>query len=81
ADGVIASPHEAQSLRARFGPDFLIVTPGIRPAGAAKDDQKRAATPRMALDAGADHLVIGRPITGSADPVRALNDLQADIAG
>ncbi|MEM0930227.1 MAG: orotidine-5'-phosphate decarboxylase [Pseudomonadota bacterium] len=79
ADGVIASPHEAQSLRARFGTDFLIVTPGIRPAGSAKDDQKRAATPRAALEAGADHLVIGRPITGADDPVAALQALQADI--
>ncbi|MEO1042172.1 MAG: orotidine-5'-phosphate decarboxylase [Pseudomonadota bacterium] len=80
ADGVIASPHEAKAIRAAFGRDFLIVTPGIRPAGSAKEDQKRAATPHMALEAGADHLVIGRPITGAADPVAALHTLQAEIA-
>lgn len=79
ADGVIASPHEAEAIRAAFGPDFLIVTPGIRPEGSVKDDQKRAATPQMALEAGADHLVIGRPITGAADPVAALQALQSEI--
>ncbi|MEO1658001.1 MAG: orotidine-5'-phosphate decarboxylase [Pseudomonadota bacterium] len=81
ADGVIASPQEAKAIRAQFGRDFLIVTPGIRPAGAAKDDQKRAATPRAALDAGADHLVIGRPITAALDPVAALHALNAEIGG
>ncbi len=80
ADGVIASPYEAKAIRDAFGPNFLIVTPGIRPPGSAEDDQKRAATPHMALEAGADHLVIGRPITGAADPVAALHTLQGEVA-
>ncbi|HET8646994.1 MAG TPA: orotidine-5'-phosphate decarboxylase [Vicinamibacteria bacterium] len=79
-DGVVASPHEVALVRAACGPDFLIVTPGIRPAGAARGDQARAATPRAALDAGADLLVIGRPISGAPDPVRAAEELAAEIA-
>jgi orotidine-5'-phosphate decarboxylase len=62
-DGLVASPHEARRLRAEFGEKIKIVTPGIRPAGAAAGDQKRFATPREAIEAGADYLVIGRPIT------------------
>ena len=71
-DGVVSSPHEATRVRdlaaAAGRPDFLIVTPGVRPVGAALDDQARAATPAKALQAGATHLVIGRPITAAADP-------------
>jgi orotidine-5'-phosphate decarboxylase len=71
-DGLVASPHEARMLRAEFGDRIKIVTPGIRPAGSAPGDQKRFATPREAIDAGADYLVIGRPITGAADPKAAV---------
>jgi orotidine-5'-phosphate decarboxylase len=67
-DGVVCSPHEVAMLRGICGPDFLLVVPGIRPAGAAVGDQKRVQTPRDAIAAGADYLVIGRPITEAADP-------------
>ena len=70
-DGVIASGQEAALVRAATGPDFLIVTPGIRPAGAETEDQARAVTPLIAMRAGATHLVLGRPITGAADPKAA----------
>lgn len=81
ADGVIASPWEAAMIRAL--PDAegrLVVTPGVRPAGAAANDQKRTATPAAALAAGADHIVIGRPIWGAADPRAAALAVQAAIA-
>lgn len=78
-DGVVCSAREARELRRRFGPQFLLVTPGIRPAGAATDDQQRVATPRQALADGVDYLVIGRPITRAPDPAAALREINADI--
>lgn len=79
-DGVVCSAREARSLRARFGPRFQLVTPGIRPGGADLNDQKRSMTPVEALRAGADYLVIGRPITQAADPRQALQTIVGDIA-
>lgn len=70
-DGVVCSPLEASSVRAASGADFILVTPGVRPAGAAYADQVRVMTPSQALDAGADYLVIGRPITHADDPLAA----------
>jgi orotidine-5'-phosphate decarboxylase len=66
--GIVCSPEEAKAVRAILGPHMAIVTPGIRPAGADKGDQKRIATPRDALKSGASHLVVGRPISAAADP-------------
>lgn len=82
--GVVSSPHEAARVRELAGEagreDFLIVTPGVRPVGASLDDQARAATPRSALQAGATHLVVGRPITASADPRAAAQAITREIA-
>ena len=80
-DGVVASPQEAAKVRARVPADFLIVTPGVRPAGAALDDQQRVATPSLALSAGASHLVVGRPITAAIDPKAAALAILAGIKG
>ena len=79
-DGVVASPKEITIIRENLGPDFLIVTPGIRPAWAAKGDQKRVMTPAEALRAGADYIVIGRPITASPNPRDALERIIAEIS-
>lgn len=78
-DGVVASPQEVGLVRAACGDGFLIVTPGIRPAGAARGDQARLATPREARRAGADYLVVGRPITQSADPRAAADAIVAEM--
>jgi orotidine-5'-phosphate decarboxylase len=80
-DGVVCSPHEVADLRALCGPDFTLVVPGIRPAGADTGDQKRVLTPRQAMERGADVLVIGRPITAAADPQAAARAIQAEIVG
>jgi len=69
--GVVASGHEVAAIKAACGPGFVVVTPGVRPAGSRVDDQKRVMTPRDAIAAGADYLVVGRPITRAADPARA----------
>lgn len=77
--GVVASPREAELLRGEIGAAIRIVTPGIRPSWAAAGDQKRIATPRDAIAAGADYLVIGRPITGQPDPVAAVERILAEL--
>ncbi|WP_029349838.1 orotidine-5'-phosphate decarboxylase [Bosea sp. 117] len=79
-DGVVCAPTDAASVRAVLGPRRAIVTPGVRPAGSAAGDQKRVATPLEAIRAGADHLVVGRPIVGSPDPASAARAVQAEIA-
>jgi orotidine-5'-phosphate decarboxylase len=80
-DGVVCSAQEASLLKAACGQDFKLVTPGIRPADAALDDQNRVMTPAAAIAAGADYLVIGRPITQSADPLATLQAIQASLLG
>jgi orotidine-5'-phosphate decarboxylase len=79
-DGLVASPQEARRLRAEFGNKIKIVTPGIRPTGSDAGDQKRFTTPREAIDSGADYLVIGRPITGAADPKAAVQSIVDELA-
>ncbi len=78
-DGVVCSAQEATALRQQCGKDFCLVTPGIRPANAAANDQSRIMTPRAALAAGSSYLVIGRPITQAADPLAALKEITQDI--
>lgn len=80
-DGVVCSAKEARILREQRGDDFLLVTPGVRPAGADVGDQKRIMTPCDAIAAGASYLVIGRPITQARDPIAALAAINAEIAG
>jgi len=80
-DGVIASPHEIATVRAAVpSPDFLIVTPGVRPAGSALGDQARVMTPREAMQSGASYLVIGRPIVAADDPAAAAIAIANEIA-
>ncbi len=74
-DGIVCSPLEVAAVREACGPDFLLVTPGVRPAGSQRGDQKRVATPEDALGAGSDLLVIGRPITAAPDPIAAARAL------
>ena len=81
ADGVVASPQEAAMAKAIAPDGFLIVTPGVRPAGADLNDQARAATPGDSIRAGATHLVCGRPITGADDPRAAALAIADEIAG
>jgi len=78
-DGVVCSALEIASLRAALGPDFILVTPGIRPKGADIGDQKRIMTPTDAIKAGSDYLVIGRPITAAPDPAAAAQKIVEDI--
>ncbi|HNQ03742.1 MAG TPA: orotidine-5'-phosphate decarboxylase [Thiobacillaceae bacterium] len=78
-DGVVCSAREATLLRQAIGPDFVLVTPGIRPAGSTLGDQARVLTPSQALAAGADYLVIGRPITQAIDPLEALAAIHREI--
>ena len=80
-DGVVASAREAAELRRRFGEDFLLVTPGIRPAGTTSNDQRRVVTPAAAITAGSDVLVVGRPITGAEDPVAAARKIVSEMSG
>lgn len=81
ADGAVCSPRELAALRAACGPDFLLLVPGIRPRWAAAGDQKRVMAPAEALAAGADYLVIGRPITGQPDPLTAARRIVAELDG
>jgi len=79
-DGLVCSPEEASPLRLAVGHDMVFVTPGVRPAGSAHGDQKRVATPAQAIEAGADYLVVGRPITSAADPKGAARAIVDEIA-
>ncbi|MBZ5694066.1 MAG: orotidine-5'-phosphate decarboxylase [Acidobacteriia bacterium] len=79
-DGVVASAHEARAIRRACGPKFLIVVPGVRPASSDANDQSRVATPAAAIHAGADYLVVGRPITAASNPREAALAIAAEIA-
>jgi orotidine-5'-phosphate decarboxylase len=80
-DGIVCSPAEAAAVRAIVGSDLAIVTPGVRPLGSASGDQRRIATPEAAISAGADYLVVGRPVTAAADPRAAADAIAAAIDG
>ncbi|KGJ93387.1 orotidine-5'-phosphate decarboxylase [Thalassotalea sp. ND16A] len=80
-DGVVCSAQEAEMLKTNLGQEFKLITPGIRPVGAAVDDQKRIMTPPQAIDLGVDYLVIGRPITKASDPHQVLQDINRSILG
>ncbi len=80
-DGVVCSPNEIAAIRSACGPGFLLVVPGVRPAGSDAGDQRRVATPAAAISAGADILVVGRPITGASDPFAAARAVVDEIAG
>ena len=81
ADGIVCSPKEVAAMRAALGPAALLVTPGVRPAGAAVGDQKRVATPGQAVKDGSTHLVVGRPVLEAADPCAAALAIAAEMAG
>jgi orotidine-5'-phosphate decarboxylase len=78
-DGVVCSAQEANSLRRKFGQEYILVTPGIRLPGSARDDQNRVLSPREATEQGADYLVIGRPVTQAADPCAVLEEINKEI--
>ena len=78
-DGIVASPQEAKMIKEACGENFLIVTPGVRPANAAVNDQSRIATPKMALLDGATHLVVGRPITKADNPKKAAEAILSEM--
>jgi orotidine-5'-phosphate decarboxylase len=78
-DGVVCSAWEAEQLKMELGKEFKLITPGIRPAGSAQDDQQRIMTPKQAIDVGVDYLVIGRPITKAADPHAVLQQINSSI--
>lgn len=78
-DGVVCSAREATPLCAALGPEFQLITPGIRPAGSDRGDQHRTMTPKEALDAGSHYLVIGRPITAASDPMQALLEIENSL--
>jgi len=78
-DGIVASCEEASFLRKQFGPDLVIVTPGIRPQGSEAQDQKRVATPRVAVQSGSDYLVVGRPIIRAPDPFQSAQAILAEM--
>ena len=80
-DGVVASPQEATSIRKACGDNFLIVTPGVRPAGSAVNDQSRIATPMWAMKNGSTHIVVGRPITQATNKIMAAQNIVAEIRG
>jgi orotidine-5'-phosphate decarboxylase len=79
-DGVVCASRETAVLRERLGPGFLLVTPGIRPAGSQQDDQRRVMTPQQAISSGASYLVIGRPVTRADDPVSVLRTINSELA-
>jgi orotidine-5'-phosphate decarboxylase len=78
-DGVVASPQEISSIRGVTRPEFLIVTPGVRPTGSDHADQKRVTTPSQAIRAGADYIVVGRPVLEAPDPLRAVQQILDEI--
>jgi orotidine-5'-phosphate decarboxylase len=80
-DGVVCSALEAAAMREAFGPDFALVTPGIRPAGSAANDQARIVTPEQAIRNGASYLVVGRPVTAASDPLAALAAINQSLEG
>ena len=79
-DGVVCSAWEAEQLKSDLGKEFKLITPGIRPAGSAQDDQQRIMTPKQAIDVGVDYLVIGRPITKAVDPQLVLQQINSTIS-